>query len=95
MLEGVETVVQFGLTLGMAEILTARKLFSLVSGPHKASVLARLSVPEVSTRFPASLLLLHGDATCFCDRAAAAECLKKPAADLPEPAFQISSERMI
>lgn len=62
---------EYGLTLGMAEILQARQILLLVSGEHKREALKRLLRGEISTRFPASLLWLHPNAIVFCDRAAA------------------------
>lgn len=62
---------EYGMTLGMAEILAARKVVLLVSGASKREPLARLRAPHVSTTFPASLLWLHRDVTCFYDRDAA------------------------
>jgi galactosamine-6-phosphate isomerase len=62
---------EYGMTLGMAEILAARKVVLLVSGANKREPLARLRVPQVSTAFPASLLWLHRDVTCFYDGEAA------------------------
>jgi galactosamine-6-phosphate isomerase len=62
---------EYGMTLGMAEILAARKVVLLVSGASKREPLARLRVPQVATAFPASLLWLHRDVTCFYDSDAA------------------------
>jgi galactosamine-6-phosphate isomerase len=63
--------VRYGLTLGMADILGARKVLLLVSGAHKRGPLRKLKREEVSTHFPASFLWLHPDATCVCDAEAA------------------------
>ena len=60
-----------GMTLGMGEILWSRKILLLVSGRGKRAALEKLAEPNVTTRFPASLLWLHPDATVLCDRAAA------------------------
>jgi galactosamine-6-phosphate isomerase len=60
----------FGLTLGMAEILAARKIVLLVSGAHKRPSLERLCRNEISTAFPASFLWLHRALICLCDGAA-------------------------
>jgi galactosamine-6-phosphate isomerase len=62
---------EYGMTLGMAEILAAHKVLLLVSGATKREPLARLRIRQVSTLFPASLLWLHGDVTCFYDNDAA------------------------
>jgi galactosamine-6-phosphate isomerase len=59
-----------GLTLGLAEILRARRILLLVSGEHKREPLHRLLRGEMSTHFPASLLCLHHDVTILCDREA-------------------------
>lgn len=61
----------YGLTLGMAEILQARQILLLVSGAHKRRALKRLLRGEISTQFPASLLCLHPRTTLLCDREAA------------------------
>lgn len=64
---------EYGMTLGMAEILAARKIVLLVSGANKREPLGRLRSPQISTAFPASLLWLHRDVTCFYDQEAAAD----------------------
>lgn len=61
----------YGLTLGMAEILQSRHILLLVSGAHKREALKRLLRGEITTQFPASLLSVHPQAIVFCDRAAA------------------------
>ena len=63
---------RYGLTLGMADILRSRRILLLVNGRRKRSALERLSKPGVTTRFPASFVRLHPDATVLCDREAAA-----------------------
>ncbi len=64
---------QFGLCLGMADILQARKILLLVSGSSKTQPLARLREPMVTTQFPASFLWLHPAVTLLCDREAASQ----------------------
>lgn len=59
-----------GLTLGLGDILQSKKILLLVSGTKKRQALRRLLRPEVTPRFPASFLWLHGDAMVFCDRRA-------------------------
>ena len=66
---------RYGLTLGMAEIMQARQILLLISGSHKRSVLNRLRQRKISTQFPASLLWLHPQVLCLCDREAADESL--------------------
>lgn len=60
----------FGLTLGMAEILSAHEILLLVSGPSKREPLGRLMRHEITTEFPASFLWLHPNWTLLCDRTA-------------------------
>ena len=66
---------RYGLTLGLGEILRSRKILLLASGASKRAVLKRLLKPHVTTRFPASFLWLHPDATVLCDRDAAPDLL--------------------
>ncbi len=72
MLQSARSRPQFGLTLGMADLLQARKIALLVSGSHKAEPLRRFFTREITTHFPVSFLWLHPAVTIFCDRAAAA-----------------------
>jgi galactosamine-6-phosphate isomerase len=58
-----------GLTLGLQEILAARRILLLVTGEGKQQTVARLLTEEVSTTLPASLLWLHDDVDCLIDRA--------------------------
>lgn len=61
-----------GLTMGMAELMLARKVVLVVTGESKQAALQRLVTGPVSTRFPASLLRLHPRCWCLADEAAAA-----------------------
>ena len=72
MLAGTGTQVREGLTLGLGDILRARRILLLVSGSAKRAPLARLAARRVTPALPASFLWLHGDATCLCDADAAA-----------------------
>lgn len=63
----------FGLTLGMADLLHARRVLLLVTGKSKREPLRRLLAGPISTRFPASFLQLHPDVTLLADEAAAAK----------------------
>ena len=62
---------KFGLTLGIADLLQARRVLLLVSGTSKREPLKKLLSGEITTRFPGSLLQLHPDVTLLCDAAAA------------------------
>jgi galactosamine-6-phosphate isomerase len=74
---------RFGMTIGMGDILSSRKILLLVSGSHKRACLARLLQPRVTTRFPASLLWLHPAVTVLYDRAAATDLPPLRGADIP------------
>jgi galactosamine-6-phosphate isomerase len=60
----------YGLTLGMADLIQARKVMIMVTGPTKKTPLKRLLCGDITTDFPASLLQLHADALVLCDNAA-------------------------
>ena len=60
-----------GLTLGLGDILRARRILLLVSGAAKREPLARLAARRVTPQLPASFLWLHRNAECLCDAAAA------------------------
>lgn len=60
-----------GLTLGMGDILRSRKILLLVNGGPKRPAVKKLLQSQVTTRFPASFLHLHPEATLLCDRDAA------------------------
>ena len=72
MLAGTTASVRQGLTLGLGDILRARRILLLVSGAAKQEPLARLADRRVTPALPASFLWLHGDAVCLCDEDASA-----------------------
>ncbi len=65
MLEGSEIVPSYGMTLGMANILSAKQIMLLVNGQHKVSQLQRLLSQKVETSFPASFLWLHNNVRLY------------------------------
>ena len=71
MLASARAVPEYGLTLGMADLMCSRRVLLVVSGAHKREVLARLWHGGLTTSLPASLLRMHPDTLCLCDRAAA------------------------
>ena len=71
MLKALARKPRHGLTLGIGDILCARRILLLVSGRNKRAVLKQLFKPAVTPRFPASFLWLHPDVTLLCDRQAA------------------------
>lgn len=59
---------RYGLTLGMADILQSKKILLLISGKSKAAITRSLMQQRIDTRLPASLLWLHPDVQCLCDK---------------------------
>ena len=72
MLAGTAAPVRQGLTLGLGDILRARRILLLVSGAAKRAPMLRLAEQSVTPQLPASFLWLHGDAVCLCDEDASA-----------------------
>jgi galactosamine-6-phosphate isomerase len=60
----------YGLTLGMADILRARKIILLIWGQNKQPVVEAWLTRRISTQLPASLLWLHPDVHCFIGKPA-------------------------
>jgi galactosamine-6-phosphate isomerase len=60
----------YGLSLGMADLLQARRVMLLVTGSEKQAAMRRLLSGRITTQFPASLLQMHPETTLLCDKAA-------------------------
>ncbi|MDR1161857.1 MAG: galactosamine-6-phosphate isomerase [Tannerellaceae bacterium] len=58
----------YGLTLGMADILQAKKIILLACGAGKETVIKDFLKGEISTALPASFLWLHPDVICLIDQ---------------------------
>lgn len=67
------TVLNEGLTLGIATILEAKHIFLLVSGAKKASIVRRIVTEEISENLPGTLLRNHTGLRIYLDNEAAAE----------------------
>ena len=59
------------MTMGIKNIMQAKKLLLVASGANKAEAIKRLASGEVTEAFPASCLHLHKDAIVICDEEAA------------------------
>ncbi len=70
MVQSMDTKPHFGLTLGMQEILAARRIILLVAGAGKNRAIAGLLSGEVSPTLPASFLWLHQNVDCLIDQQA-------------------------
>ncbi|MEM8637666.1 MAG: glucosamine-6-phosphate deaminase [Cyanobacteria bacterium P01_G01_bin.54] len=67
-----EDVPTYALTLTLSRIAACRRLLCLVTGGHKAAIVARLLTGPISPACPATLLRQHANATLLIDQAAAA-----------------------
>ncbi len=56
-----------GMTLGIADILAARKIFLLITGKDKERAIERFLEGAVTTEVPATFLWLHQDLEVFLD----------------------------
>ena len=65
-----EDVPRQAVTMGIGQILQARRIVLLVSGGDKAEILYKAVRGPVTPRVPASVLQLHADVTLLGDRAA-------------------------
>jgi galactosamine-6-phosphate isomerase len=59
MAKDMQGVKLFGLTLGMSDILAAKEIVLLISGPSKVEITQRFLEAKISTQLPASFLWLH------------------------------------
>jgi glucosamine-6-phosphate isomerase len=68
-----KTMLNEGLTLGIATILEAKHIFLLVSGAKKASIVRRMVTEEISEELPCTLLRNHTGLKIYLDNEAAAQ----------------------
>ena len=76
----ISEVPRLAITMGIGEILKARKIILMAWGPGKAAVIKEAVEEDHTDHVPASLLQTHDDVTFVVDEAAAAELtrLKSP-----------------
>lgn len=65
-----DAVPRRAITLGLKDILAARSILLVVTGPAKASILRRLLSEPPSPELPASWLVQHAEVTVLADREA-------------------------
>jgi glucosamine-6-phosphate deaminase len=77
---GEENVPIQAITMGVASILDARRIFLMAFGEHKAAIVAKAVEQPPTEAISASFLQEHPDATVVLDEAAAAEltAIKRP-----------------
>jgi len=66
-----DAVPKFGISMGIATIMSARRVLLLASGREKATAVARTVAGPVTEQVPASILQRHPDATIIVDEEAA------------------------
>ena len=66
----IEEVPKQAYTMGIASILSAKKILLLVSGEDKAAILAKAIKGKVTPEVPASILQLHQDVVVVADEKA-------------------------
>lgn len=66
-----EEVPRQAITMGMKQIMAAKKILLLASGAEKAETIADLVFGEVTSQVPASILNLHPDVVIMLDEPAA------------------------
>lgn len=70
--ERIEDVPRQAFTMGLKNIMHAKKILILANGANKAKAVYGLVKGEVTENVPASILQLHPDCVLICDEAAAA-----------------------
>lgn len=69
----IDEVPTHAMTMGIKNIMNAKKILMLISGSNKADTVVRLLSKEITTDFPASVLYNHPDCTVIIDEAAYAK----------------------
>ena len=70
--KSIDEVPRQAFTMGLKNIMNAKKILILANGANKAKAVYGLVKGEVTENVPASVLQLHPDCTLVCDEAAAA-----------------------
>lgn len=71
MFANIDDVPRQAFTMGLKNIMNAKKILILANGANKAKAVYGLVKGEVTENVPASILQLHPDCTLVCDEAAA------------------------
>lgn len=66
-----DTMPQYALTMGIGDIMRAKKIILIATGAKKAEAVKNLVEGEVTAQCPASILKLHADVTVFLDKESA------------------------
>jgi glucosamine-6-phosphate deaminase len=71
MFASIDDVPRQAFTMGLKNIMNAKKILILANGANKAKAVRALVKGDVTEQVPASILQLHPDCTLVCDVAAA------------------------
>lgn len=72
--DSIDEVPKKAITMGLGQIMKAKKILLLANGKNKAKIMARLLKNNtITTKIPASILLLHSSITIIMDKEAAEE----------------------
>lgn len=63
-----EHELEYGLTLGMNDIMRSKKILLVVNGSHKEEAFKKFLSRKISTQFPATMLWMHPNVTVVCDK---------------------------
>ena len=69
----IDEVPKSALTMGISEIMKAKKIILLANGKNKADAIYKMLEQEVSTECPASVLQLHNDVVVVLDKESASK----------------------
>lgn len=72
--KSIDDVPRYSYTMGIGQIISAKKILVVVSGKDKAAILKELIYGPVTPQVPASILQFHNDVTIVADEEAAS-CL--------------------
>lgn len=82
---GLDRVPTRGMTLGVADLLEARRILVLAQGTHKAKVVRDAIEGSQTAAVPASWLQSHGSVTWLLDEAAASQLSQQPPSSNERP----------
>jgi galactosamine-6-phosphate isomerase len=66
-----QVLLQKGITLGLAHLINAKKVFLMANGERKATVIKKAVEGEMNNLFPASIMQQHNNGFVFIDNEAA------------------------
>ena len=68
MVKGIGTNLEFGMTLGIKEILTSKMIILLITGSGKNEATNKFLEGKINKQWPATYLWLHKNVVCLIDK---------------------------